>query len=421
MDLNAISMSRDHKWIVCGAADGASVWGAEIQKKAIEVEGTTYVHTVDISPDSTRFATSTEYGASVWNILTGERLVGPLQHNGSVASVKFSPNSDYIATLCPARNSIHIFDNHNGDHLIRINNKISRSLSAVTPLAWSSNGQQIFAVSSNHKIKSFDVSTGFQLVESQVHADNDVDCIALASNGNLLATFADHSISLWDTSTLTQIGPVIKDSHSQGIWSIALSLDCNYLATGGFDGNITIRNLSNILPDLYGPFLVSGCAFTTLACQTSHALSFPHDTFLGTYSKRTWTRGTQRAATTRRRTAFGLGGSRQQSTGLDSSKSLLRCNRKGHTDSFIPRNPHHQVHLSWRPTMETVMMIYSRYDYDPFLANAGFHDGMRSSYRLAHWLPYLTIVRYVMNCQTCFYADIPRASIPGIPNQAARS
>jgi len=272
MDLNAISVSGDHKWIVCGTNHGASVWGTQTQEKAaVEVEGMTFVSTVDISPDSIRFATGTggpHKEASIWNILTGERLVGPLKHDSSgVAGIKFSPNGEHIATLCQA--SIHVFDSHNGNQLIKINNETSKGLSAVTPLAWSRNGQQIFAVSSDNKIGSFDVSTGSQLAELQVHGHSDPDCIALASNGKFLTTFARRSITFWDTSTLAQIGPVIKDGQS--IWSIALSLDCSHLATGGYSGNIRIRNLSNILPDSYGPFLVS--ILTCWISYTSISLS----------------------------------------------------------------------------------------------------------------------------------------------------
>jgi WD40 repeat protein len=260
-DAYAISVSRDGKWIVCGTGQGASVWDAKMQEKSIEVEGTIFVGAVDISPESTKFATGTgrdDYNASIWNIITGERLVGPLQHDAYVASIKFSPNGEHIATVAHD-NTIRVFDSHNGDQLIAIKTDIP-SWSAITPLAWSNNGQQVFTASSDRKIKSFDVSTGSQLAESQVPGNDDARSIALADNGKLLATFARHSISFWDTSTLTQIGPVIEDS--QRIRSIALSPDCSSLATGGFDGNITIRNLNNILPDLYGPFRVSIYACT---------------------------------------------------------------------------------------------------------------------------------------------------------------
>ena len=135
---------------------------------------------------------------------------------------------------------------------------------------WSNNGQQFFAASRDREIKCFDVSSGSQLAKSRVQGDGELDSIALAANGKFLATFVDHSISFWDISTLTRIGPVIEDS--QNIMSIALSPDFSYLATGGRGGNITIRNLNNLLPELYGPFRVSIYAFTILSNE-SH--SFP--------------------------------------------------------------------------------------------------------------------------------------------------
>ena len=246
----AISVSRDGKWIVCGTMKGAGIWDAEMQEKAIEVEGTDVVRAVDISPESTRLATGAGEYASTWNIITGGRLVGPLQHDSLITGIKFSPNGEHIATAS-CDDFIRVFHSRNGDQLITIKTDIPGS-SPKTPLAWSNNGQQIFSASDDCKIKAFDVSTGSQLAESQV---GDVASIALAANGKFLATFVDLYISFWDTSTLTQIGPAIEDS--QAIWSIALSPDCSHLATGGYNGNITIRKLKNILPDLYGPFRVS--------------------------------------------------------------------------------------------------------------------------------------------------------------------
>ena len=115
--------------------------------------------------------------------------------------------------------------------------------------------------------------------------------------GKFLATSVNHSISFWDTSTLTQLGPVIEDS--QRIRSIALSTDCSYLATGGFNGNITIRNLNSILPNLYGPFRVSIYAFTILSGKSY--IGFPlFISPLGTHSRRNRIGKTQRYVTTTR-------------------------------------------------------------------------------------------------------------------------
>ena len=99
MDVSAISVSMDGKWIVCGSRRGASVWDAKTQDNVIEVDGTDIVGAVDISPDSARFAAVAGRGsghkASIWNIITGERLVGPLQHDRHIAGIKFPGRQTY--------------------------------------------------------------------------------------------------------------------------------------------------------------------------------------------------------------------------------------------------------------------------------------------------------------------------------------
>ena len=253
MNMYAISVSRDHNWIVCSTVWEASVWDGEMQEKVISnVEGTHAVYTVDVSPDPTRFATGTDEDASIWSITTGQRLGGGLlKHGDAVAAIRFSPTGEHIATAC-AGNSIHIFDSHTGDKLVNINNVISGWV-GVAPLAWSSNGQQIFATSRDNKIRSFDVYTGSQRAESQIL--DDLRSIALAANGKFIAAVTPQSISFLNTSTFKQIGPIIEESKK--IRPIAISVDNSYLATGLLDGRVIIRDLSKCLPDLYGPFHVS--------------------------------------------------------------------------------------------------------------------------------------------------------------------
>ncbi|KAF8128533.1 WD40-repeat-containing domain protein [Boletus edulis] len=248
MNLNAVAVSRDYKWIVCGAQRGASVWDAELQAKVVEVEHRSVVAAIDISPDSSRFATGTDQ-VSVWSITTGQRLVGPLEHDNDVRGVKFSPDGKHIATASE-HDAIRVFDSYNGDQLITIDTIIP-SFYPITPLAWSNDGKHIFATSADKKLKSFDVSTGSQLAESRT-LDGTVESIALAGNGKFIATFASHSISFLDTSTLTEICPAIEDSED--VRSIALSPQTSHLVTGQCKGKIAVRNLGSILPDPYGPF-----------------------------------------------------------------------------------------------------------------------------------------------------------------------
>ena len=253
MDVQAISVSRDCQWIACGTTTGASVWDGELQENLIDVEGGNWVLAVDISPDSTRFATATDkHEVSIWSITTAKRLVGLLQHENTVTGIRFSPNGEHIA-IAYFYGPFCVFDGRNGEVLINIDTT-TPDLARITPLAWSSNGRRIFSTSDDNKIRSFDVSTGSQLAESEIPGY--VHSLALAPNCKFIATFTGRTISFLDASTLAQIGPVIEDSED--IRSIAISQDDSCLATGRRDGGtIVIRNLSKILPDLYGPFDVS--------------------------------------------------------------------------------------------------------------------------------------------------------------------
>ena len=288
MQLQAIAVSRDCKWIVCGMFEGgASVWDIELHEKVIDVEGRTTVRAVDVSPDSTRFATGTgvdDNKASVWSITTGLRLVGPLIHDNDVTGIRFSPSGEHIATSSQS-SSVRIFDSRNGDQLIDIATT-SPQMWPFIPLAWSNDGHRIFSVSDDYKIKSFDISTGSQLAESPILKQND-QSISLAGNGRFIATVADHAISFLDTSTLAKIGTAIENSGVMR--SIVISSDSSQIATGRRDGKIDIYNLVDFLPDSYGPFHVSFCPLKMLACWIT-TIPCRHTT-LGIYS-----RGTTRRA-----------------------------------------------------------------------------------------------------------------------------
>ena len=264
MQLLAISVSRDLKRVVCGTRNGgASAWDAEMHEKVVNVEDTTSVYAVDVSPDSTKFATgTTRYEASVWSITTGQRLVGPLKHTNDVTGIRFSPDGELVATFTPG-GSVCIFDSHNGDQRLDIKaDRPSRWTFGVTPLVWSDDGRQIFAILDNNKIKSFAFPTGSQLAESPIL--NYERSISLAGNGKFIATVSDQAISFLDSSTLAKIGTSIEDSKCMR--SIAISLDSSQIAIGRLDGTIIIHDLASFLPDSHGPFHVSICPFIRLAC-----------------------------------------------------------------------------------------------------------------------------------------------------------
>ena len=249
MDMYAISVSKDQKWIVCGTTKGASVWDAELREKVVEVESGDHVFSVDVAPDCTNFATGTreEEQVTIWSITTGEKLLGPLKHGNDVMGVKFSPDGGRLATACH-NGSIRIFNAHNGDQLISIKNPIP--VNSYLSIVWSTHGQQLFAASKGYKIKSFDSSTGSPLAEWKIHENDDGPMsIALSENGKFIASSAGHFVSFWDTSTHVQLGII---EETQKIESIALLPGGCRLATGSTNSaSSIIWDLRSILPDSY--------------------------------------------------------------------------------------------------------------------------------------------------------------------------
>ena len=280
--VNTIAVSRDHKWVAFGTWEGASVWDAELREKVVAVEvimeDTQNVRTVDVAPDCSRFATGTNQGqVTIWSITTGERLVGPLQHGGCVSGIRFSPDGGRIATACDS--TIRIFDSHNGDQLVSIENPMPGNF-PTTPIVWSADGQHLFAVSTDNKLKSFDSSTRTQLAEWRIH-ENDEESermsIALSPNNKVIASCAGRFISFWDTSTHAQLG-IVEETHA--IQSIALSPNGSCLASGSYaSGRISIWDLHGILPASYLPihvsttFLRSGITFIHLCFHIDGAKS----------------------------------------------------------------------------------------------------------------------------------------------------
>ena len=265
MNMYAISVSKDQKWVACATTSGASVWDAELREKVTEVESGDRVWSVDVAPDCTKFATGTSgRQVTIWSITTGERLLGLLERGNGINGVKFSPNGGRLATACCDDSTIRIVDAHNGDHLISIENPMPHA--SYHPIVWSTDGQQLFATSGDYKIKSFDSSTGSPLAEWQIHENSGGPMsITLSPNGKFIASSAGRFVSFWDASTHTQLG-IVEETHK--IHSVALSHDGCRLATGSKEsGSSTIWNLRGILPDSYlvnnvsTPFLRSSTTF----------------------------------------------------------------------------------------------------------------------------------------------------------------
>ncbi|KAF8550165.1 WD40 repeat-like protein [Imleria badia] len=240
--------SKDGNWAVTTNLGVMVVSNAKTDAQVIARNGhaNRWVRAVDVSPDSTRFATaSDDQTACIWSITTGQLLVGPIMHETAVIAVKYSPQGDRIATATMRSiNSVRIFDSRSGQLLHILPSAMPIGHEYCTPLTWSNHGQLF--VGSAARIVCFNGLTGSLLSEWIIQTGGTHTSVAISSNGKFIACATDRSISFWDTSTRQRIGPIIQDPAA--VYCIALSPDNMFLASGGGQNRIMLRSLRDVLP-----------------------------------------------------------------------------------------------------------------------------------------------------------------------------
>ena len=243
----SLAVSRDGKWVVSGTESGrVTIWDAMTHSKVTEFRAHPDfpIEAVDVSPDVTRIATGAhDTTACAWSVSTGERLLGPLKHDFTLAAVKYSSDGCLLATATCEIHSIRIYDSQDGRLLLNVPVQVD---AFDQSLLWSNDNKHLFALSDG-KIKCLNVPTGTTLSEWPIHSSNDPRGITLARNGRFIAASANSSLSFWDTTTHGQIGPVIE--HADVLFSMAISPNYD-LVTSGVK-SVVLRSLHDVLPSPY--------------------------------------------------------------------------------------------------------------------------------------------------------------------------
>lgn len=209
--ITAMALSGDGNWIVSGGWQVANTFNIKSQTSSTVCEHKEWVDTVHVSPDSTKFATgSNDKRAFIWDISTGKQVVGPLEHDDRVRTVKFSPTGDRIAT---SSRGLRIYNAKNGDLLKTIQPGSVVSYGSSNLMEWSG-FLNIVAFTSKNTLTHVHTDAGHTLSTCTVPGDieGDFGYIALSSNGRFIASFIGRSVSLWDVPTFTQISSLIQHS-----------------------------------------------------------------------------------------------------------------------------------------------------------------------------------------------------------------
>ena len=233
--VRCVVMSKDGNWIAAGSDEGwLSVWDAKTYEQVLKhKEASDCIYGVDFSPDSPQVVAATDCGAIIWDLPT-RKQVQTLRHECYVTSAKYSPQGDRIATA--TYRSIRVWDSSDGHSLVDINEGIITVLH--NSLSWLKN--HLFVVSDN-EIKEFDASTGSKVSEWPIPGADFYACIALPKHMGYITYSSKSTITFWDTLTHSQLHVI---QHHGNIHSIAFSPDDRFLAFGGSDSKITIKDLT---------------------------------------------------------------------------------------------------------------------------------------------------------------------------------
>ncbi|KAI6144919.1 hypothetical protein BKA82DRAFT_4168114 [Pisolithus tinctorius] len=241
--VESVVVSQDGRWMVSGdRGNKAIVWNAVTHEKVREfAEHGGWAHGVDLSSDCTQIVSADLRNAQIFSITSGIRLP-PLPHEGVVIG-KFSPDGSRLATASWTH-GFRVYSTHNDNILFDSGTNGSTGPWSRAPLAWSSDGQQLF-VAPRGKIICFDLS---ECSSSEWLIHENQSPAHIASNGRFIACAAGPSVLLWDCVSHKQICSVI--THTEEVKCVALSPSGGYLACGN-GRNITVYNLRGVLSPEY--------------------------------------------------------------------------------------------------------------------------------------------------------------------------
>ena len=195
------------------------------------------VLSVNFSPDGDWIASGDKNGkVKLWS-RQGKLMKTFAGHDGTVWYVSFSPDGKIIASA-GRDNTIKLWST-DGELL----KTLTDHTDPVKYVSFSPDGQTIASASNDNTIKLWRVDG--TLIKTLAEHKDRVLSVAWSLNGNILASAsADKTVKLW-----SEDGELLQtlDKHQQGVWSVHFSPDGKLVATGSDDATIKLWNRDGTL------------------------------------------------------------------------------------------------------------------------------------------------------------------------------
>lgn len=218
------------------------VWESTSGVARLRLTGATIaVRSLAFSSDGTRLVAAGRNGAvTIWNAFDGKLISSLPPHElNDYQTIALSPNGGFLAIGAPDH-SIQLWDLHSG----AMAREFRGHSKLVARIAFSGDGRHLVSADFDNagptrpsEVKIWDVHSGKE--EATLRPRTRVSSVAMNNNGRLVAIGnADHSVSLWDLATATEIRAM--KGHTRPVESVCFNPDSTRLVTADADWTISI-------------------------------------------------------------------------------------------------------------------------------------------------------------------------------------
>ena len=230
-----LSVTRDGTKIISGDDDGKfKVWNVESHEivKEWTHPGTRSCPKIAISPDDRLIAAGDEI--VVFYTMEG-RQVNHIEVGRFVWSMSFSPDGKKLA--CGTDDDIRVFDIDSGELVLGPLHE-----DGVFDVLWSHDGNRLFSTSDDKTIRCWNSDTGEQIGHPWTGHTDAIHSLSLSQNGSILASASfDRTVRFWDATTGNPIGQHLQ--HDQRVDVVHFSPSGESVASAGWDGKIYLWRL----------------------------------------------------------------------------------------------------------------------------------------------------------------------------------
>lgn len=230
----------EHESLVSGIAFSASsrliatygqsaetrLWDPQTGKTRLVLAGSHpgFISGIDMSPDGSLLAASSENGLGVWRIPDGE-LVTSIRVTSPIADAAFGPDGSTVALVSEA-GAVSVWDSHTGEEVLRLGDTYGSPRS----LAYRPDGKHLAVSTMSGQTRVFDLDAELAGESLSFSAGSFVYDVTYSPDGSLIAvTTQDSGVMLVDPTSAETV--IALESQPEIISQSAFSPDGRFLAT----------------------------------------------------------------------------------------------------------------------------------------------------------------------------------------------